>query len=42
MLSCNKCLEVRQTWTTNIAQWVNSKYSGELCDLLVTRNGICS
>ena len=42
MLSCNKCPEVRQTWTTNIAEFVNSKYSGEHCDLLVTRNGICS
>ena len=42
MLSCNKCPEVMQTWTTNIVEFVNSKYSGEHCDLLVTRNGICS
>ena len=40
MLSCNKCPEVRQTWTTNFAEFVKSKYSGELCDILVSRNSI--
>ena len=42
MLSCNKCPRVWPTWTGNIAEIVNSKYSWGLCDLLVTRNGIYS